>query len=127
MAAVRKMQPVKPTGPRRILCDNERFLNAKASKAYYKKKNIKLLQIPPRSPDLNPIEMYWAWLRTQLRRKDLADLRAGRPTPGKTVFKIRVKAFLKTKRAQDVAKAIFGSLKGKCKETIRKKGAAIRS
>ena len=116
-----------PAGPRRILCDNESFIKSKESKKFYKKNNIELLCIPPRSPDLNPIEMYWAWLRKALRRQELSDLRAKKPALGKTAYRARIKAFLKTKKAQTVAKAIFGSLRGKCKEVIRKKGAAIRS
>ena len=51
------------SGPYHILCDNEGFLKAGPAKAYYLKKNIHLLQISPRSPDLNPIEMFWGWLR----------------------------------------------------------------
>jgi len=127
LKAVRELQPWRPAGPRRILCDNESFIKSKGSKKYYKKNNIELLCIPPRSPDLNPIEMYWAWLRKALRRQELSDLRAKKPALGKTAYRARIKAFLKTKKAQTVAKAIFGSLRGKCKEVIRKKGAAIRS
>ena len=94
---------------------------------FYQTKHIKLLHIPAKSPDLNPIEMYWSWLGTQLRRKDLADLRQGRPALGKSAYRVRVKAFLKTKKAQTVAKSIFATLKKKCQEVIDKKGAAIRS
>ena len=35
------------------------------------------------SPDLNPIEKFWAWLRNRLRQRDLEDLQAGRPALGK--------------------------------------------
>ena len=62
-----------------------------------------------------------------MRRKDLADLNAGRPALGKTATKARLKALLKTKKAQEKAAANFLPLKQKCAEVIKKKGAAIRS
>ena len=127
VSALGTLQQPRPDGPRRILCDNVAFLAAKASKKFYKSKNILLLQIPRRSPDLNPIEMYWAWVRRQMRFKDLEDLKRRRPPFGKTATKARLKALLRTKKAQKVAGRISLSLKGKCKEVIRKKGAAIRS
>ena len=40
--------------PRRIICDNERFLTAAAIRPAYIPRNLQLLQIPKRSPDLNP-------------------------------------------------------------------------
>ena len=126
LAAVKQLRSTR-SGPYRILCDNERFLDSKAAKEYYAKHNIELLHIPPRSPDLNPIENFWNFVRKQMRRRDLADLRAGRPALGKMGVKTRLKAFLKTKRAQIAAANTFKTLKKKCAEVIRKKGAAIRS
>ena len=126
LEAVRNLRSTN-RGPFRILCDNETFLASRAANDYYAKKNIVLLQIPPKSPDLNPIENYWSWVRKQMRSKDLADLRAGRPALGKTATKARLKALLQTKKAQLVAKNTFASLRKKCAEVIKKKGAAIRS
>ena len=126
LAAVKQLRSTR-SGPYRVLCDNESFLDCEEANQYYAKHNIKLLHIPPRSPDLNPIEMFWNFVRKHLRRKDLADLRAGRPALGKMGVKTRLKAFLKTKRAQKAAANTFKSLKKKCAEVIRKKGAAIRS
>ena len=125
--AINKLQPARPTGPRRILCDNEKFLYAKASNAHYKEHNIALLRIPARSPDLNPIEMFWAWVRRQLRLKDLDDLKSGCQVLGKAAMKSRVKALLKSKKAQKVAGNIFFSLKKKCAQVVKRKGAAIKS
>ena len=125
-AAVKKLKCSR-SGPYRLLCDNEGFLDAKIAKKMYKRHRIEMLHVPPRSPDLNPIERFWAWLRKQLRRKDLADLRAGRPALGKMAFKVRVRALLKTKKAQNAAKSQWVSLKKVCKEVVRKKGAASRS
>jgi len=127
-AAIRTLQPTRPAGtPRRVLCDNESFLSAKLSRKFYEARNIEMLHIPPRSPDLNPIEMYWAWVRRQMRLKDLNDLRCKRAALGKTATKARVKKLLKTAKAQQVAGRMFLKLKQKCKEVIEKKGAAIRS
>ena len=62
-----------------------------------------------------------------MRRMDLADLREGRPALGKTAYKARLKAVLRSQKAQDVAKAKFYALKKVYKEVYLKKGAAARS
>ena len=113
--------------PSRLCPSLQKFLDAKASKAIYAKKNVRLVHIPPRSPDLNPIESFWGWLRKQLRLRDLEDLRRGRPALGKMAFKARVRALLRSQRAQAVAKAKFAALSKVCREVVRKKGAASRS
>jgi transposase len=123
-AAVKKLQPGRQEGPRRILCDNESFLEVKECKAYYKSKHWQLLHTPPRCPDFNPIESFWGWLRQELRRRDLEDLRSKRPSMGKAAYKQRINAVLKSKKAQTVAKAKFNNFKKVCKEVARKKGAA---
>jgi transposase len=57
------------------LCNNESFLRkAKATKEAGAEQGESLWHIPPRSPDLNPVEKFWAWLRRELRRLDLQDL-----------------------------------------------------
>ena len=58
---------------------------------------------------------------------DLRDLRAGRPPLGKTAYRVRVRNFLKTKKAQDVAKAKFNNFKKVCCEVVKKGGTASRS
>jgi hypothetical protein len=73
--AIRKLNPIKPDGPWFALCDNESFLRkAKATKEAVAEQGVSLWHIPPRSPDLNPVEKCWAWLRRELRRLDLQDL-----------------------------------------------------
>ena len=84
--------PVKEHGPWFVLCDNEAFLRTRDSAAAHAAANVILWSVPPRSPDLNPIEKFWAWLRNRLRQRDLEDLQAGRPALGKTAFKARVRA-----------------------------------
>jgi len=46
---------------------------------------------------------------------------------GKTAYKIGVKNFFKTKKAQTAAKRMWPSMKRVLKEVIRKKGAMARS
>ncbi len=63
----------------------------------------------------------------QLRLRDLEDLRRGRPALTKAACIARVRAFLRTQRAQKVAKATFTALRHACAEVVRKRGAASRS
>ena len=77
-------------------------------------------------PRLNPIESFWGWLRGELRRRDLKDLRLQKPALNKVQYKQRVKEVLRTIKAQDVAKAKFRNLKKVCKEVVKKKGAMSR-
>ena len=126
-AAVKRLRPINKRGPWYVLCDNEKFLKAAESQSAYATKGIKLWSIPARSPDLNPIEMFWAWLRKELRKRDLEDLRLKRPVLRKTLYIRRVRSVLRTRKAQTVAARIARSLKSKCKEVVAKKGAAARS
>ncbi len=77
-----------------------------------------------KSPDLNPIESFWGWLRQAMRRLDLEDIRKKRPALGKTAWTQRLKRVLKTKTAQTVAKNKFANFKKVCKLVYKKKGAA---
>ena len=61
--AIVKLKPAAARAPWRLLCDNEGFLKSKLSQKAHRDNRIKLWHIPPRSPDLNPIEKFWAWLR----------------------------------------------------------------
>ena len=126
MQVVRNLQPGRHVGPRRILCDNESFLNAKIIRPLYKKNHIRLMPIPAHSPDLNPIESFWSWLRRELRRRDLEDLRLKKPALTKTQYRRRVQEVIRTVKAQKVAKAKFQNLRKVCKEVIKKKGAMSR-
>ena len=121
--ALRKLRPHKLTRPWLILCDNEHFLTARPSKAAYKAKGIHLWQIPPRSPDLNPIEKFWSWLRRELRRRDLKDWEAKRPALGRTAYRVRLRAVLRAKKTQAVAARYAGNLMTVCKLVQKNKGA----
>ena len=124
--AIRDVKPVKPRGPWFVICDNEGFLRARAAQAQYARIHVQLWKIPPGSPDLNPVERFWAWLRTALRQLDLQDAVAKRPVLGKAAYKERIKRICKSKRAQSVAVNIAGGLKKVCLEVVANKGAASR-
>jgi hypothetical protein len=110
----------------RVLCDNETFLTAPASRAAHRRARVELWQIPPRSPDLNPVEKFWGWLRSRLRAMDMADLKAKRPPIEKSALKARVRALCQTVKAKTVARNIFKTLRKTCAEVALKRGAASR-
>ena len=122
-AAVKKLQPGSHKGRRGIICDSESFMKGKECKREYKKKMIVLVHIPSKSPDLNPIESFWGWLRQAMRRKDLEDYRLGRPALGKMAWKRRLRNLLRSKHAQTVARKKFQNFKKVCKIVSKAKGA----
>ena len=122
--ALRSLNPKKKSGPWTILCDGESFLRAPASMAAYRTKDVELWDVPAKSPDLNPVEMFWGWLRKKLRQMDLADLRAKRPVLGKTAYTARVKRVIRTQKAQSVAKSYAARFRKTCKQVVERKGAA---
>jgi len=124
--AIQSTKPGKKTGPWHLLCDNEGFLESKEAKKLYKKVGIKLWHVPPRSPDLNPIEKVWAWLRRHLRRMDLKDAIAKRPVLGKTAYRERVRRVLKGKKAKNVASRCALSLRKTCRQVVKAHGQATR-
>ena len=124
--ALQQINPKNKRGPFTVLCDGERFLHNKECAALYKDAGIKLWKIPRLSPDLNPVEKFWAWLRRRLLQLDLKDATARKKPLGKMGYQQRVRAVLSTKAATRVAKNIAGSLRKTCQEVIKKKGAATR-
>ena len=116
----------KRSGPFRVLCDNETFLSAAASKAVHARKRVALSHIPARSPDLNPVEKFWGWVRKRLRAMDLRDLQAKRPPISRTALKHRVRSLVRGAAARRVAKSYMLGLRSTCSEVSRKRGAASR-
>ena len=122
--AIKKLKPVKAAGPWHVLCDNEGFMKTRESQVVCKAKGVTLWHIPAKSPDMNPVERFWAWLRKKLRQMDLADAVVGRAVLGKMAYKARIRSVIKTQKAQQVAAAHAASLRKVCKEVVAKKGAA---
>ena len=75
-------------------------------------------------PDPSPVEMFWGWLRRELRLVDLVDLRKKRRILGKAAYTLRVKKLLKTQKAQLVAKNIAKRFRKACQQVYDKTGAA---
>ena len=84
----------------------------------------KLWTIPPKSPDLNPIERIGAWLKKKLRAMDLAGALEARFVLGKTAYIECARRVLKSSRAQSVAKNQANTWHKVCKAIVQKKGAA---
>ena len=124
--AITSLNLAKPTGPWWVLCDNETFLNASKTQRAYRDAGVNLWQIPPRSPDLNPVEKFWSWLRRKLRALDLKDAVDKRPVLGKMAYKRRVRSVCSSQQAQRVAKACARGFRKVCQEVVRNKGAATR-
>ena len=55
--------------------DNEKFLK---QPQVYANHSLTMKCFPPNSGDLNPIETVWAWLRTELARREMSDLDMGK-------------------------------------------------
>ena len=124
--AIKKLKPVSKRGPWTVLCDGESFLHCPESREAHRKVKVKLWQIPAKSPDLNPIDFFWAWMRRELRARDFADLRAKRPVLGKMAYKQRVVNVLRSAKAQRHAAACVRGLRKVCREVSLKGGAASR-
>ena len=123
-SAIKALQPTRPRGPWHVLCDNETFLRTAGSKAAYRRANVVLWDTPRSSPDFNPVEKFWGWLRKQLRVRGRADLSAKRAPLTKAEFSARVHCICRTRRTQNVAKRFAKGLRKVCAEVVAKQFAA---
>ena len=80
--------------------------------------------VPPKSPDLNPVEKFWAWLRKELLARDLEDLSKKRAVLDKAGYLARVRGICRSAKAKAVARACTLGLKKVCREVERNGGAA---
>ena len=122
--AIKKLKPVSVDGPWHALCDNEGFLASKESSVACKRAGVKLWRIPSKSPDLNPVERFWSWLKKKLRHMDLTDALRGKPALTKPAYRARVRGVLRSKKAQHIAKTYANSLRTVCKAVLKNRGAA---
>ena len=93
--------------------------------AAYAFKNIQVWDVPPKSPVLNPIEMFWGWFRKKLRSMDLADLRTKHPTLHMAAYIVRVKGIMYSQEAKTVAKSYAARLHKTCKQIVDRGGAGV--
>ena len=126
VAVCKSARPDRQHRPWHILCGKGSFLKAPESRAAHRRVGVHLWHIPPRSPDLNPVEKFWGWVRKQLRAMDLADLKVKRPPVQRTALQARVRSLLRTAKAKNMAKNHVQSLHNTCREVLKKKGAATR-
>ena len=111
---------------RPIIVDNETFLRTPLTQTAHAACKASLLKLPPKSPDLNPVEKFWAWLRRRLKALDLEDLVKKRPLLGRTAYRERVKRILRTKKAHEVAANCASGLPKVAREVKRRNGASTR-
>ena len=124
--AITELSPVRARGPWEVLCDNERFLTSAVCQREHARARVTLWSIPARSPDLNPVERFWAGLRRKLRSMDLADAIAKRPVLGRMAYRARVIRVLKTAKAQTTAANIAKGFRRTCKRIVDSKGAGVK-
>ena len=84
--------------------------------------SISLWKIPSRSPDLNPVEKFWSWLRRELRRRDLQDYRQKKACLTKAQYIARVRQVLGTEKAQQVAKRIASVSRKRARKSTTRAG-----
>lgn len=70
--------------------DNAKIHKAKATMDWMEEHEIDLWDWPPHSPDLNPIEHVWAWMKRYLRRKYPDQSSLGRNEDDIEIFKARI-------------------------------------
>ena len=126
LVAACKSASGRSRGPWTVHCDNESFLKATAARDAHAKARMALWHVPALSPDLNPVEKFWGWVRKRLREINLADLKAKRRPVQRTALKARVRSVVASARAKRVAKNYAFGLRKVCEEVRRKKGAATR-
>ena len=68
----------------------------------------------------------WGWARKKLRRRDLADLSAGRRILGKTAYRQRILSLLNSAAAQHVAAKFFKRLHKTAVNVSAAKGAVVK-
>ena len=124
--AIKELSPIRARGPWEVLCDNEHFLASSVCQRGHARARVTLWSIPARSPDLNPVERFWAWLRRKLRSMDLADAIAKKPVLGRMAYRARVIRVLKTTKAQTAAANIAKGFRRTCKRIVDCKGAGVK-
>jgi transposase len=67
LAFLEKIEKAYPTKSKiHLYCDNARYYKNKTVMAYLEKSRVKLHFLPPYSPNLNPIERLWKWMKERV-------------------------------------------------------------
>ena len=109
--AILSLKPRRRRGPLFVIADNESPLRAPASRDAHEKAGVHVWGIPLGSPDLNPVEKRWSWLRRRLVALDLRDLKMRKKALDRAAFKARVQSFCRSQKAQRVAASCALGLK----------------
>jgi len=64
---LKKIEAAYPTKNKvHLFCDNARYYRNRSVKAYLENSKVKLHFLPPYSPNLNPIERMWKWMKERI-------------------------------------------------------------
>ena len=113
-------------GPWIVLCDNEGFLSSTLCETARKKAKVSMWRVPARSPDLNPAEKYWSWLRRRLRALDLMDAKAKKLVLSKAEYRTHVRRVMNAARSNTVAANIVGGVRKTCRDIHALGGGAAK-
>lgn len=102
-----------------LLQDKDPKHTAKKSMKWYKDNNVTLLDWPTGSPDLNPIENMWSFLKQELGRIY--------PEPAKSLRELweRIEVTWDRPIMHELAKKVIHSMPRRCAAIIEKKGGRI--
>ena len=112
--ALQDVNPHNKRGPWTVLCDGESFLKSKEGMKACKACKIKLWHVPPRSPDLNPVEHFWSWLRKEMRKRDLQDAMAKKPVLSRAAYKRRLQTVISSPKAKEVGRNCMNRSRKTC-------------
>ena len=69
-ATVSFLQKIEKSYPEKkqihLFCDNARYYRNKSVKIYLETSRVKMHFLPPYSPNLNPIERLWKWMKERV-------------------------------------------------------------
>lgn len=103
----------------KLLQDKDPKHTAKASQEWYKKNNVDLLYWPTYSPDLNPIENMWAYLKQLLHEK------YAEPAVSLDDLWERIQVIWDSPAMNNMAKTVIHSMPKRCDLVIQNKGDHI--